>query len=201
MVVSHHTKDRAPVWLQEAIAKYLDNRWVDGKDHFHLDPRSEGLLAKALVSGELVTFEQMHPSLAKLPTAEMAGLAYAQLATLMAFGFEKGGEDILKRILPRVGAGEDPRVVLATEAGFSTLAEMLDGWKNWMAGRNLQQRTIPSRPIAFGADDAVQGDPIMGSRRDLANRCSSPRARRSESGRESDIKVAADHFRNFVQIC
>ena len=169
LVVSHHTNEQAPVWLQEGIAKYLDNRWRDGKNRFHLDPRSEGLLAKAIESGELVTFEQMHPSLAKLPSAEMAALAYAQLATLMAYGFEQGGEDLLKRVLPRVKTGEDPRVALATEAGFTNLDEMLKGWEAWIRARNLKDRGIKSRPIAFGADDAVAGDPVMQGRRDLAN--------------------------------
>ena len=69
----------------------------------------------------------MHPSLAKLLSAEMAGLAYAQLASLMAFSFERGGETLLTRVLPRVKNGEDPRIVLATEAGFSALQELLDG--------------------------------------------------------------------------
>ena len=59
LVVSHHTRDRAPVWLQEAIAKYLDNRWRDGSDGFHLDPYSEGLLADAVKTGNLVTFEHV----------------------------------------------------------------------------------------------------------------------------------------------
>lgn len=169
LVVSHHTRDRAPVWLQEAIAKYLDNRWRDGTDGFRLDPYSEGLLADAVKTGDLVTFEQMHPSLAKLPSAEMAGLAYAQLATLMAFSFEKGGEDLLTRVLPRVKNGEDPRIVLATEAGFKTLQELLDAWMQWIQNRGLQQRGVQSRPIAFESDDAVAADPVMGSRRDLAN--------------------------------
>ena len=169
LVVSHHTRDRAPVWLQEAIAKYLDNRWRDGTDGFRLDPYSEGLLADAVKTGKLVTFEQMHPSLAKLPSAEMAGLAYAQLATLMAFSFDKGGESILTRVLPRVKNGEDPRIVLASEAGFQSLEALLDAWMDWIRNRGLQQRDIQSRPIAFETDDAVAGDPVMGSRRDLAN--------------------------------
>ncbi len=42
LVVAHHTRDRAPVWLQEAIAKYLDSRWRDGGDHFQPRSRCSG---------------------------------------------------------------------------------------------------------------------------------------------------------------
>ena len=102
LVVTHHTADRAPVWLQEAVAKYLDARWRDGTDRFRLSVRQQGLLAEALRKDDLVTFDEMHPSLAKLPTAERASLAYAQLATLMQYCFEVGGEEVLLRVLPKV---------------------------------------------------------------------------------------------------
>ena len=58
LVVAHATHDKAPVWLQEAIAKYLDSRWRDGQDHFRLDARQQGLLAEALANDDLVTFKK-----------------------------------------------------------------------------------------------------------------------------------------------
>ena len=33
----------------------------------------------------------------------------------------------------------------------------------------LKNRDVQGRPIAFESDDAIAGDPVMGSRRDLAN--------------------------------
>ena len=128
LVVGHNTDDLAPVWLQEAIAKYLDNRWRDGKDHFKLDIRSQGLLARAISENDLVTFEEMHPSLAMLPSADRAGLAYAQLASLMSYCFERGGEEVLLKTLPLVRQGKDPREALAIGAGFSDFSELYESW-------------------------------------------------------------------------
>jgi len=169
LVVTHRSRDRAPVWLQEGIAKYLDNRWTDGVNRFHLDPRAEGLLAKAVANDSLVTFEQMHPSLAKLPSADMAALAYAQLASLISFCFEKGGEDVLLRVLPRVREGEDPRQVLAEEAGFESLDALTGAWKSWVKTQQLNNNQIASMPTVLDGEDPVAGDPVLAQRRDLAN--------------------------------
>ena len=45
--------------------------------------RQSGAIAEALRRDNLVSFDEMHPSLAKMPSAERAALAYAQLASLM----------------------------------------------------------------------------------------------------------------------
>ena len=62
--VAYATHDRAPVWLQEGLAKFLEHRWrrPPGLD---LTPSLQHLLAKALASGRLISFESMHPSMAK----------------------------------------------------------------------------------------------------------------------------------------
>ena len=54
------THDRAPVWLQEGLGKFLEHRWraPAGLD---LGPSLQHLLAKALQSGKLIGFEAMHP--------------------------------------------------------------------------------------------------------------------------------------------
>jgi len=168
IVVAHHTADRAPVWLQEAIAKYLDNRWRDGRDGYELSVRQQGLLAEALRKDDFVTFDEMHPSLAKLPSAERAALAYTQLATLMAFSFEQGGEDILTRVLPRVGKGIDPRVALAEEAGFADFASLETGWKEWVAGLELVERRLAELPTVLEGGDDLDIDPVLAKRGDLA---------------------------------
>ncbi len=168
LVVTHHTDDRAPVWLQEAIAKYLDTRWRDGQDRFRLSVSAQGLLAAAVESGDFVSFDDMHPSLAKLPSQELAALAYAQLSTLMAFAFQQGGEDILLRVMPRVRAGEDPQEVLATEAGFQDFAELERGWLEYVGALDLVQRNVASMPTVVDGGDEVDTDPLLHERRDLA---------------------------------
>ncbi len=167
LVVAHQTNNRAPVWLQEAIAKYLDNRWTDGDDHFVLDARSAGLLGDALANDDFVSFEEMHPSLAKLPTADRAALAYSQLATLMEYCFEVGGPDVLRQALPAVGAGVDPRVALATAAGKSDFAELEGAWKQWLSTQGYAADKIDALPTVLDGGDEQELDPLLADREDL----------------------------------
>jgi len=167
-VVAYRTDDKAPVWLQEAIAKYLDNRWRDGKDHFRLTVASQGLLADAIQTGDFVTFEEMHPSLAKLPTEERAALAYAQVSTLMAYCFQRGGGDVLLRTLPLVKQGMDPRDALASGAGASSFDDLLAGWHTYIEGLDLVHRDIAPMPTVLDGGDDLDTDPTLADREDLA---------------------------------
>jgi peroxiredoxin/tetratricopeptide (TPR) repeat protein len=168
LVVTHHTADRAPVWMQEAIAKYLDARWRDGVDRFRLSVRQQGLLAEALRQDDLVSFEEMHPSLAKLPTAERASLAYAQLATLMQFSFERGGKDVLQRVLPKVAAGKDPREALAEGVGIGDFAELEKQWRAWIEKQPLVGKALEELPTVLDGGDEMDLDPVLAERQDLA---------------------------------
>lgn len=192
LVVAHHTDDNAPVWLQEAIARYLDNRWRDGRDHFRLSVRDQGQLATALREEQgqidpekqkavqkareqglepphvgLVPFERMHPSLALLPSADMAMLAYAQLASLMDFCFEKSGEDVLERLFPRLKAGEDPMLALAKEAGFRNFDVLQREWRTWVSAQHLEGKVIAELPTVLDGTDEAASDPVMSGREDL----------------------------------
>jgi peroxiredoxin/tetratricopeptide (TPR) repeat protein len=167
LMVTAQTGDRAPVWLQEAIAKYLDNRWRDGKDHFVLSARQQGLLAEALRKDDLVTFEEMHPSLAKLPTAERASLAYAQLATLMQYCFQRGGDGVLRKLLPAVRDGDDPRVALADAVGAADFDTLQADWKAWIQKQPLVEKRLQELPVSLDGDEMAT-DPVLAERQDLA---------------------------------
>jgi tetratricopeptide (TPR) repeat protein len=168
LVVAHHTRDRAPVWLQEAIAKYLDARWRDGRNGFRLTVRQQGLLADALANNDLVTFAEMHPSLAKLPDADRAGLAYAQLATLMQFCFQEGGDDVLLRALPQVADGIDARMALATAAGFRDGDVLEAAWRAWIEQQPLHGKQLANMPTVLDGGDEMSADPVLAERQDLA---------------------------------
>jgi tetratricopeptide (TPR) repeat protein len=181
LAVAHRTTNRAPVWLQEAIAKYLDNRWRDGKDGFRLGVREQGLLATALreeggwvdpdkdaeAHRGLVSFERMHPSLAKLPSADMAALAYAQLASLMSYAYAQGGNQVLQRALPAVESGRDPRVAVAQAAGGASFEAFYQGWLAWVRQQRLEGQVIAELPTVLDGGEDAASDPVMAEREDL----------------------------------
>src|SRR5262249_8620266 len=88
--VSSLTRDRAPVWLQEGLAKFLERRGREPAGG-RIPPAMEHMLAKALRSGKLISFEAMHPSMAKLPSAEDATLAFAEVANAVAHLYAEKG--------------------------------------------------------------------------------------------------------------
>lgn len=181
LVVAHNSGDRAPVWLQEGIAKYLDNRWATGTDTFRLSPVARGSLAEAVLNDALVPFDEMHPSLAKIKvyaadgsidgpaSAKRAGLAYAQLATLIAYCFERSDDRVLVRTMERLRAGDDPREALRLAAGAASFDELLAGWRDWVGRQGYTPTTAKAAPLVLdGADDA-ELDPVLAQRRDLQN--------------------------------
>jgi hypothetical protein len=83
-VVARITEDRAPVWMHEGIAKFEESRWRAVPGAGGLGPTLEHLLAMALRKGRLIGFDEMHPSLAKLPSQEAAATASSCVAVTLA---------------------------------------------------------------------------------------------------------------------
>jgi tetratricopeptide (TPR) repeat protein len=82
LVVSEKSRNSVPIWLHEGLAKYHESRWR-GTPGLALDAASENLLAQAFKKHKLITFEQMHPSMAKLPSQEDAALAFAEVFSVV----------------------------------------------------------------------------------------------------------------------
>lgn len=128
------THDRAPVWLQEGLAKFLEQRWR-APAGLSLSPSLQHLLAKALANGKLIAFDAMHPSMAKLPRAEDASLAFAEVTTAVACLFSRGGMAALRDVLGTVREGGDARVAVARAYGSSgSWSDFERAWRQYMVG-------------------------------------------------------------------
>ena len=156
--VSTLTGDKAPVWLQEGLAKFLERRWREAPGS-RIPPAMEHLLAKALRTGKLISFDAMHPSMAKLPSAEDATLAFAEVANAIAYLHEKGGMGALRDAITRVAKGEDARAAVAAAAGVGW-PEFERGWRAFMVAQHY--RTFPSIDMPT---THVRKGPAMASRR------------------------------------
>jgi len=154
-VVAALTHDRAPVWLQEGFAKFLEHRWR-APAGLSLNPSTQHFLAKALANGKLITFDAMHPSMAKLPRSEDAALAFAEVTTAVACLYAKGGSAALREVLATVRDGGDARVAVARAYGGSgTWTEFERSWRQFMTG--LHYKTLPGmEPIVRKYKKSVQ---------------------------------------------
>jgi len=133
-VLTSRTGNRAPLWMQEGIAKWFEQSWR-GK-HEPVTPFSAALLREAAGQKKLVTFAEMHPSFAKLPTPERAALAYAQVALAIEWLVKQRGADALVELTGLIGEGKEWEAAVAEAAGVSW-KRFQDEWTRYMGQRPL----------------------------------------------------------------
>jgi len=121
----------------------------------------EHLLAKALRGGKLISFDAMHPSMAKLPSAEDASLAFAEVATAIGTLHAQGGMPALRTAIAAVADGADARKAVAAAAGGGW-PEFERAWKSYMVGLKLKTYPgfdLPTTHIRKSAAIASQRKP------------------------------------------
>lgn len=140
LVISEKSHNSVPVWLHEGLAKFNETRWR-GPPGLALEPASENLLAAAVKKDKLITFEQMHPSMAKLPSQEDAALAFAEVfsviemieATRDGAGKRRATTVLLEAL--RDGANLDEGLTRAVGKDLSALQRE---WRAWLKTRHFK---------------------------------------------------------------
>jgi tetratricopeptide (TPR) repeat protein len=135
-VVTARTHNNTPIWLHEGIAKYSEPRWRGSAGE--LSAWSAGMLRDAVKKNDLVTFEQMHPSMAKLPSQERAALAFAEVMVAVEYLQKKGGRPLMTRVLDLVAQGTPAEKAVAQALGVGFDA-FLGDWKRYLAARPLPE--------------------------------------------------------------
>jgi tetratricopeptide (TPR) repeat protein len=137
LIISEKSHNAVPVWLHEGLAKYNETRWR-GPPGLALDAASEALLAKGTKTGKLITFEQMHPSMAKLPSQEDTALAFAEVFSVIQFiETEKpmvGGKRSTNVLLEALRDDDDMDQALTRAVG-TDLAGLQKEWRTWLRKR------------------------------------------------------------------
>jgi tetratricopeptide (TPR) repeat protein len=133
-VVTERTHNRAPLWMQEGLAKWFEQAWR-GR-HEPVTPFSAALVRDAIARKDLVTFDEMHPSLAKLPTQERAALAYAEVSMAVEWLVKQKGPAALSRMTGLLGEGRSTEDSVSQAAGVP-FRRFLDDWNRYMAQRPL----------------------------------------------------------------
>ncbi|MCB7129505.1 MAG: tetratricopeptide repeat protein [Candidatus Brocadiales bacterium] len=143
-VITKRTRNFTPIWFHEGLAKYEESRWKSDGGR-ELTPLQSHLLARAVEDDYFITFEQMHPSLAKLKSAEDAALAFAEVLTAMTYIIEKGGGyPALNDILDVIAMGKS--VEEAVEEGLGMPFEEFEReWKVYL--RKTSPQKIPGLKV------------------------------------------------------
>jgi len=135
LAVTRATGDRAPLWLQEGIAKREEVRWRD-PGPFDDRPPADAVAQEGVERGVAVHLDQLGPSIAMLPTAEAARVAFAEVTSFVGFYLEHQGADALPKLLQALGAGKDPDAALFASSGadFKTWDRR---WRAFVTARPL----------------------------------------------------------------
>lgn len=158
LVLTRASRDRAPVWFQEGVAKFLERTWRGESPSARLPGPAATLLGRAVRQGTLLPFERFHPSIAMLPSQEDAALAFAQVSTFFESYQRAYGPERLRQVVQRIAEGVDARQALAEVAG-TAFASIERSWRE-----DLERRPLPGAggpaplPLRFrssGADPDV----------------------------------------------
>jgi tetratricopeptide (TPR) repeat protein len=145
LVVSRISHDTVPVWLQEGLARFQQTRW-HRPPTLQLSATEQALLGAALRKGRLISFDEMHPSMAKLPSQEAAALAYAEVYTLVGWMHGKVGYAGIREALTTQRDGKSARRAVAEALGMSWGAVE----KEWRAHLKVgDTKARAGKPIRF----------------------------------------------------
>jgi hypothetical protein len=95
--------DRAPLWLQEGVAKRQETRWRQSR-RFDDFPARDTIAAVGLDKGLGRPIDKLGASIALLPTAEQAMVAFAEVSSFVRFWINSTGEAALPELLVRLGS-------------------------------------------------------------------------------------------------
>lgn len=129
------TRDRAPLWLQEGIAKREETRWREAWPHDDL-PSSDAFAAVGLAMNLGRPLDKLGPSIAMLPSAEQAAVAYSEVSSFVRFFAAEVGDDALPRLVVRVkeASGDDPANTALKDVSGLDLAAWDGRWRQHLAG-------------------------------------------------------------------
>jgi tetratricopeptide (TPR) repeat protein len=146
--VTKYSANTVPIWLHEGIAKFQEVRWRRPPGA-HLAAPQEDLLARSLKTNQLITFDQMHPSMAKLPSQTAASLAFAEVHTVLYFLYERKGYQGIRLLLQALKANFEMDDALMQSFGFN-LQGLWDAWLIFMRAKGLKEHPgLVQRSLKF----------------------------------------------------
>ncbi len=154
LALSRATRDKAPLWLQEGIAKREETRWRAERP-FDDTPAADAVAHAALVSGRSVGVDRLGASIAMLPTPEAASTAFAEVTSFMAYLVEKQGEAALRLLLADLKGidTDDPSEALRSVTGYE-LPAWIAFWREHLLERMKPSADAGDKARAHGQDPA-----------------------------------------------
>jgi hypothetical protein len=145
LAVTRASRDQAPLWLQEGIAKREEVRWRD-PGPFDDRPTPDAVVQRGLELGLGVPLDKLGPSIAMLPSADEAMVAFAEVTSFVRFYVQSAGDEALPKMLRELKAGGDADAALVAASGADR--------KTWDTRWRTYLSSHPREPLPalFGLD-------------------------------------------------
>lgn len=129
------TRDKAPLWFQEGVAKREETRWREAWPHDDL-PNNDAYAAVGIAMNLGRPLDKLGPSIAMLPSAEEASVAYAEVSSFVRFFASEIGDDALPRMVVKVkeSKADDPAAGALKEISGMDLSAWDTRWRQYLAG-------------------------------------------------------------------
>ncbi len=148
LAVTRATADRAPLWLQEGVAKREETRWRAPGPYDGV-PDPDAVVARGIEQKLAIPLAELGPSIAMLPSADAAKVAYAEVTSFVRF-LATEENDPLPRLLGalRGASGVDAALRAATGADLPAWERR---WRDHIA--STSRARLPAI-FGLGADTA-----------------------------------------------
>ena len=153
LAVTRLTLDRAPLWLQEGVAKREETRWRPAGP-FDDRPTPEAIVARGAAQHLDTPLDKLGPSIAMLPSADKAAVAFAEVTSFVRFYADTVGPSALPNLLAAIRVRDTASNALK-ELSMTDLAGWDTKWRAYLASR-------PAEPLpsawSLGAPPAGMRD-------------------------------------------
>jgi hypothetical protein len=133
LAVTRATIDRAPLWLQEGVAKREEVRWRD-PGPFDDRPSADAIVTRGASLKLDLPLDKLGPSIAMLPSADAAMVAFAEVTSFVRYLADEAGPDALPKLLASLRSGKSPDDALRDATG-ATLHEWDTRWRLHLASK------------------------------------------------------------------
>jgi hypothetical protein len=134
LALSRGTRDNAPLWLQEGVAKREEVRWRE-PDPLDDVPSADAIAFLGIQRGLGRPLDKIGPSIAMLPSAEEAAVVFAEVASFIRYWTREAGDTALPQLLRRLkDASSDADLERAiAEISGADLAAWDKRWRAYLA--------------------------------------------------------------------
>jgi hypothetical protein len=131
LAISMQSHERAPLWLHEGVARREEQRWRE-PGPFDDKPSPEAIVLRGMELKIDYPLDKLGPSIAMLPSADAAMVAFAEVTSFIKYFVESSPPDALARLLVALRAAKNADDALKQVSG-ETLAQWDVKWRAQLA--------------------------------------------------------------------